>query len=137
MNQLLELEKKRVWIAGRYWFKDPPIIEGITARYEEYVHCQSCQLPISDPSSVKDFYQFQEIKWHPACFYCSTCSISLSHTTPFVLNNATLYCQSCCTTTQDAQNCTHVTILQQYLQNLKLYLTKLSTHNNSLNGKCG
>jgi hypothetical protein len=118
----LELEKKRVWIAGRYWFKDPP------TNIEEY-HCQTCQLPVEN-----DFYQCNEKKWHSYCFHCSTCA----NEAYFLLNNATLHCQSCiCTTViKDAQVCTHVTILQQYLHNLKSYLTKLTTQNNNINGIC-
>lgn len=122
----MELEKKRVWIAGRYWFKDPPLADQDYLTSTTAGQCDSCHLLIEDT----DCYQnsAQHLRWHPSCFSCSTCSIPLDQNSA-LLNNATLYCQACCTT--DAQNCTHVTLLQQYLYNLKLFLARLSSLSSS------
>lgn len=118
----MELEKKRVWIAGRYWFKDPPTTTkmDITAG-----QCSSCHLAIEETDCYEN--DLEHLKWHPACFHCSLCSIQLDEKSALLLKNTTaLFCQSCCTHQNDTQTCTHVTLLQQYLFNLKLYLSKLS-----------
>ncbi|GAA5805745.1 hypothetical protein HPULCUR_011270 [Helicostylum pulchrum] len=126
LNQLLELEKKRVWIAGRYWFKDPPLADQDYLTSATAGQCNSCHLLIEDT----DCYQNStlHLRWHPSCFSCITCSMPLDENSA-LLNNATLYCQACCTT--DAQTCTHVTLLQQYLYSLKLYLARLSSLSSS------
>ncbi|KAG2234085.1 hypothetical protein INT48_000262 [Thamnidium elegans] len=120
------LHLKRVWIAGRYWFKDPPLADQDYLTSTTAGQCNSCHLLIQDT----DCYQnsTQHLRWHPSCFSCITCSILLDQNSA-LLNNATLYCQSCCTT--DAQTCTHVTLLQQYLYDLKLYLARLSSSSSS------
>lgn len=146
MNQLLELEKKRVWIAGRYWFKDPPpvlIQKATKAGEEDELNCYNCHLIIQDTDCYTyQQHEEQEIikkQWHPECFICNTCSVGLDEKSAAVLNRTTwlLFCQSCSTTTNDVSQqqaggvFTHVTLLQQYLFHLKFYLAKLSTHPSS------
>lgn len=119
----MELEKKRVWIAGRYWFKDPPTT---TKMDSDAGQCHSCHLLIEETDCYENIRQ--HLKWHPSCFHCSHCSILLNEKSALLVGT-TLYCQACCTNQQqneDTQTCTHVTLLQQYLFNLKLYLSKLS-----------
>jgi uncharacterized CHY-type Zn-finger protein len=131
LNQLLELEKKRGWIAGRYWFKDPPAISP--AKEEEFNNCYKCHLIIQNT----DCYAYKETKWHPECFICNTCSTKLNETSSLLnTSNFILYCQSCCTTATATTNnvlqpCTHVTLLQLYLFNLKFYLAKLFSTSSS------
>lgn len=117
----MELEKKRVWIAGRYWFKDPPTTTKMDTTADQ---CNSCHLTIEETDCYEN--GSQHLKWHPLCFHCSNCSNQLDEKSALLLNNTTLYCQSCCTQQNDTQTCTHVTLLQQYLFNLKLYLSKIS-----------
>lgn len=131
----MELEKKRVWIAGRYWFKDPPSTntnEELLKNGIEY--CQVCHLTIENTHC---FQYEQQKKWHPNCFRCVSCSNRLDASSALFLpaNNA-LYCQSCCATSTDEGiplACVHITLLKQYLNSLKLYLAKLSTSSSSSN----
>lgn len=136
LNQLLELEKKRVWIAGRYWFKDPPPTntnEELLKNGIEY--CQVCHLTIENTHC----YQYeQQRKWHPNCFRCTRCSNPLDASSAlFSPSSNTLYCQSCFATNGDEgvplASCIHITLLKQYLDSLKLYLAKLSASSSSSN----
>ncbi|GAN09776.1 LRG1 protein [Mucor ambiguus] len=126
LNQLLELEKKRVWIAGRYWFKDPPATTtgDYTAHSQVNICCQ-CQSTIQDT----DYYTSSHWQWHPSCFQCSKCTAALTETSALLLENA-LYCSSCCeldTNHSSIARCTHVTLLQQNLNQLKAYMSTMST----------
>lgn len=117
LDLLLELEKKRVWIAGRYWFKDPPS----TINQQELIQeCTQCHLLIQDTAC----YQCQSlhIKWHPDCFKCSICSTLLNEKTAHLQQEA-LLCQSCCAKDDPSiLSCTRVCSLEQSLIGLKLYL---------------
>ncbi|KAI7906100.1 uncharacterized protein BX663DRAFT_498779 [Cokeromyces recurvatus] len=136
LDQLSGLEKKRVWIAGRYWFKDNlPMASTIN---EEI--CHQCNQSLKDTDCF--LYQLQYLKWHPHCFSCSVCSsLNESNTNSMLLyssvNNA-LYCQNCFNSTEHKENdsnmrCTYVSLLQQNLQNMKVCLTKISlTTNNDI-----
>lgn len=131
LDQLLELEKKRVWIAGRYWFEDPPLT---TIKEELIQECTQCHLLIQDTHC----YQCQPrlIKWHPACFKCSVCSTLLDEQTAR-LQEVVLFCLSCCTLKDDpsALLCTRVCSLQQILIGLKLYLATTTAATTSDEGR--
>ncbi|KAI9478366.1 MAG: hypothetical protein EXX96DRAFT_570568 [Benjaminiella poitrasii] len=143
LDQLLGLEKKRVWIAGRYWFKDN--LPATTKREVLTEACHQCNKKIENT----DCFQYQPLllKWHPHCFRCSVCSLKPSASLNESLNNSasvpmflysssnnTLYCQTCYNYLDHIDNdnninsmrCTHVSFLQQNLQNLKICLTKIS-----------
>lgn len=126
LNQLLQLEKKRVWIAGRYWFKDPPETTASDQTAHNYTNiCCQCQSTIQDT----DCYTSSQWQWHPSCFRCSKCSASLNETNALLLENA-LYCPSCCeldVNHSSVARCTHVTLLQFSLNQLKAYLSTMST----------
>ncbi|KAI8638170.1 hypothetical protein BD408DRAFT_423443 [Parasitella parasitica] len=122
LNQLLELEKKRVWIAGRYWFKDPP---ATTAATQPSDICSQCQAPIQET----DCYSAHQLQWHPSCFQCSHCHVALNETSALVLDGA-LHCQSCCqldATHPSIAQCTHVSLLQHNLNRLRVYLATLTS----------
>lgn len=121
----MELEKKRVWIAGRYWFKDPPATSTTNNNTDQVDICCQCQLVIQD----SDCYSFQHLQWHPSCFQCSKCKTLLDETKALLLENV-LYCQSCCeldATSPSIAQCRHVSLLQHNLNHLKAYLAKMST----------
>ncbi|KAG1112877.1 hypothetical protein G6F42_014618 [Rhizopus arrhizus] len=122
LNQLLELEKKRVWIAGRYWFKDPPAMSDNTINSDYSNICCQCQSTIQDT----DYYASSHLQWHPTCFQCSKCTASLNDTNALLLENV-LYCQSCCDMDPSVAKCTYVTLLQHNLNQLKAHLSTMST----------
>ncbi|KAL9541125.1 hypothetical protein MBANPS3_009300 [Mucor bainieri] len=126
LNQLLELEKKRVWIAGRYWFKDPPATTANDQAAHSHTNvCCQCQSAIQNT----DCYTSAQWQWHPSCFQCSKCTTSLNETSALLLENA-LYCPSCCELDANHPSiarCTHVTLLEHSLNQLKAYLSTMST----------
>ena len=116
-----------MWIAGRYWFKDPPA----TTANDQHAHssttnmCCQCQSMIQDT----DCYMSTQGQWHPSCFQCAKCTTSLNETSALLLENA-LYCPSCCELNANhpsVARCTHVTLLQHSLNQLKAYLSTMST----------
>ncbi|KAI8075382.1 uncharacterized protein B0P05DRAFT_547296 [Gilbertella persicaria] len=118
LNQLLELEKKRVWIAGRYWFKDPPTPTTTTTTATTQV-CLKCQQAILDT----DCYQWHNLKWHPACFICQVCSTQLNHLTAHIVDKSP-YCASC--KSQGDRDIIHITLLTRQIEQLKAYLNQSS-----------
>ncbi|KAI8343292.1 hypothetical protein BC941DRAFT_410945 [Chlamydoabsidia padenii] len=93
LNNLLELDRKRVWVGGRYWFKEDPVpklldptattnftnmdnSDGSTTTLCTNQHqektwdlCYSCRQTID-----KDCFQHANLeRWHPSCFTCSKC----------------------------------------------------------------
>lgn len=128
---MLELEKKRVWIAGRYWFKDTPITPAASATITNANNmCCLCHLSIQDThyyeyrQQQNQQQQQQLLQWHPSCFQCSQCNISLNETEALLLDK-TLYCQSCCNLDVNHPSiarCTRISLLQYNLNQLKAYL---------------
>ncbi|KAI8340036.1 hypothetical protein BC941DRAFT_239349 [Chlamydoabsidia padenii] len=151
LDSLLELERKRVWIGGRYWFKEEPFpklpldsptlpsqndtILG-TNQHLPWDHCYTCQQPIDT-----DCYQHtNREQWHPSCFVCSSChsplvnDLSLARLSlDTVSGTKSLYCHSCANTVaSDPQqndittsSFTYLSQLQYYMSLLKLALTQL------------
>ncbi|CEG71946.1 hypothetical protein RMATCC62417_07586 [Rhizopus microsporus] len=122
LQHLLELEKKRVWIAGRYWFKDPPSLEKLP----QIILCGKCNLGISDEYySCKD----KNVQWHPYCFTCSACSSDLKLADQIALDPSNaLLCQACRHSNSSIFPCTRVSLLHQHLQSLKLHVSRMSSY---------
>ncbi|KAG1456551.1 hypothetical protein G6F56_006803 [Rhizopus delemar] len=116
LQHLLALEKKRVWISGKYWFKDAPLVE------ERILMCSKCKSIIS-----KDYYTCKEkdLQWHRVCFQCSVCSgqIRERDQVSFEQTNEVV---CCATPDQTFYTCTYVSFLQHLLYDLKLHLSQLS-----------
>lgn len=118
LDELSELEKKRVWIAGRYWFKDPPsttILEDLTTS------CSQCHNTINND----DCFQSDQLQWHVSCFRCSKCTCQL-HLNNAVLVSGVLYCSNC--QQQSDSSFTLSYSYQQNLHHLKIYLSKISSY---------
>ncbi|KAI8331966.1 hypothetical protein EDC96DRAFT_526770 [Choanephora cucurbitarum] len=113
LSQLLELQRKRVWISGRYWFNDTPPPNSVAISNI----CQRCQAAIMDT----DCYQWQQYKWHPDCFVCRTCSMPLDELTSLMISNAA-YCSSC--SQEDGPAASYVSMLAQQIDQLKASLSK-------------
>ncbi|CEP10935.1 hypothetical protein [Parasitella parasitica] len=116
------LEKKRVWIAGRYWFKDPPATTPATQKSDL---CSQCQAIIQET----DCYTAQQLQWHPSCFQCSQCQAALNEADALLVETA-LYCQSCLpenASRLSAASCQHTSLLQHNLNRLRAYLATLTT----------
>ena len=73
LQALLPLEKKRVWMAGRYWFKDEPIPLASEQTITAVDQCQYCKTVIEDECLRRG-----PLKWHLACFTCTICDTSLA-----------------------------------------------------------
>ncbi|KAI8075254.1 hypothetical protein BC940DRAFT_287860 [Gongronella butleri] len=80
LKNILELEKKRIWIGGKFWFKDdafhhflatmttsPLLLQSDEAKDPR---CFSCQQAIT-----ADAYQISYERWHPACAVCADCGV--------------------------------------------------------------
>ncbi|ORZ22220.1 hypothetical protein BCR42DRAFT_487805 [Absidia repens] len=150
LNNLLELERKRVWVGGRYWFKEDPFLSvlGSSANHDKaslytkqhqdilWDQCHSCQQLIDE-----DCYQYENrFRWHPSCFVCSQCRHVFTNliTVQFSANSASgshvLLCSQCSTSPVTGQQNYHGTVyplftymtqLQHYLYILKLVLARL------------
>ncbi|CAO3595110.1 unnamed protein product [Absidia cylindrospora] len=150
LNNLLELERKRVWVGGRYWFKEDPFLGVLdssskhdntpllTNQHQDILwdQCYSCQQLIDE-----DCYQYENrFRWHPSCFVCSQCRNVFTNlsTVQFSANSASgshvLLCSQCSTSTVTCQQnyqgaahplFIHMTQLQHYLYILKLVLARL------------
>ncbi|KAI8385597.1 hypothetical protein BD560DRAFT_431005 [Blakeslea trispora] len=121
LSQLLELQRKRVWISGRYWFSDTPTHNSVIASNV----CQRCQAIIMDT----DCYRWQQYKWHSDCFVCRTCSMPLDELTSFMINN-TAYCSSC--RHEDGEPASYVSVLAQQIDQLKSSLLQSTRKHTSL-----
>ncbi|KAI9260172.1 hypothetical protein BY458DRAFT_588349 [Sporodiniella umbellata] len=116
LEYLLALEKKRVWVSGKYWFKDAPLVE------ERILTCNQCKLAImQDYYTVKD----KDLLWHRPCFQCSVCSSQIKEWDLVAFGQKDeLVC--CTTPDQPLYACTYVSFLQHLLYDLKFYLSQLS-----------
>lgn len=117
LDELLELDKKRVWIAGRYWFKDPPIPSP------ESTTCHSCQQPIQNESCFQQSDPL--LQWHFGCFQCNTCAKPLTLQNA-VLLSSTLYCTTCQNESTSKATITISNSYQQSLNHVRTYLAKVS-----------
>ncbi|KAI9484416.1 hypothetical protein BDB00DRAFT_878897 [Zychaea mexicana] len=73
LANLLLLEKKRVWMAGRYWFKDEPFFHSSSEGTISVDRCQRCFRAIDDECLKKG-----ALRWHTSCFICTRCHRPLS-----------------------------------------------------------
>ncbi|KAI9248063.1 hypothetical protein BDA99DRAFT_252600 [Phascolomyces articulosus] len=77
LSNLLLLEKKRVWMAGRYWFKeDPFFLPSSSSPLSDDIlvdKCQRCFRSIDDECFKKG-----PLRWHTSCFICTRCHRPLS-----------------------------------------------------------
>ncbi|KAL0083670.1 hypothetical protein J3Q64DRAFT_1822765 [Phycomyces blakesleeanus] len=75
LKSLAGLDNMRVWIAGRYYFKDAPLFLSdieIARMYSIPDNCKACSLPIHDKHVQKG-----SNRWHTACFACKVCQRKL------------------------------------------------------------
>ncbi|ORZ10836.1 hypothetical protein BCR42DRAFT_107322 [Absidia repens] len=152
LNNLLELDRKRVWIGGRYWFKEDPfpnLLDPLslgTNHHQETTTWSQCYL--CRQSIYSDCFQHTNQKmWHSSCFVCSKCQHPLSNDLSAArldMNSdsaiCVLLCDQCTTsniTTRQSQVDTtkssfvHLTELQHYIYLLKLALARLHFAMNS------
>ncbi|KAI8079798.1 uncharacterized protein BX664DRAFT_341477 [Halteromyces radiatus] len=129
LNNLLELERKRVWIGGRYWFKEDPFPLDRFKLDHPQEQCYSCKQPIDNDCYQHENHQEQ---WHPSCFICSKCQHPLTNDLLIArcINESgtrVLVCDPCITHNDDNDNNTfiHLTQLQYYIYLLKLALSRL------------
>ncbi|KAI7849537.1 hypothetical protein BDC45DRAFT_271959 [Circinella umbellata] len=78
LSNLLLLEKKRVWMAGRYWFKEDPFFHASSSScysQQDIIlnQCQRCFRSIDDECFKKG-----ALRWHTSCFICTRCHRPLS-----------------------------------------------------------
>ncbi|KAI8988517.1 hypothetical protein BDF20DRAFT_856159 [Mycotypha africana] len=122
LDQLSELDKRRIWIAGRPMFKDMPNpsvdIAGIPV-----IKCNVCHQDIAN----MDYFVCQQQTWHVNCLKCGICSQSLNEKSTLVVAD-TPYCRSCCIDSDSTKirYCKLVTPLEHSLERLKLFLAKMS-----------
>ncbi|KAI8997517.1 hypothetical protein BDB01DRAFT_42740 [Pilobolus umbonatus] len=117
LHRLLELEKRRVWMAGKYWFKDPPLL-NMDLNTDL---CYECHRRIVDT----ECYRYRNMaRWHPECFRCKRCSSRMTDKEAVLTSSFVLYCNSCCT--EKGAICAHVSVLAQYLYTLKIFLSRIS-----------
>lgn len=115
LQYLLALEKKRVWIDGRYWFK-----ENIAQIEQLNITCHQCNLTITE-----EYYTCRELYWHPSCFQCSVCSEHINYKEPVAFDERNQ--PICCAVpNQTLFTCTYVSLLQHLLYNLKLHLSQVT-----------
>lgn len=149
------MDQKRVWIGGRYWFKEEPFPKlslepsSSTINHKDtalgppaWDQCYSCHQSIDS-----DCYQHaNQEQWHPSCFLCSACHAPLLTDLTLVqlsIDSASetksLLCNSCADTPPHSHTkpspFVHLSQLQYYLYLLKLALTELSVTMNSSSGK--
>ncbi|CAO3585841.1 unnamed protein product [Absidia cylindrospora] len=152
LNSLLELDRKRVWIGGRYWFKEDPFPNLLdsssfgTNHQQETTMWSQCYL--CRQSIYSDCFQHTNQKmWHSTCFVCSKCQHPLTSDLPAARLDMdsdsamhVLLCDQCTTpniTTRQSQLDTtkssfvHLTELQHYIYLLKLALARLHFAMNS------
>ncbi|KAF7728777.1 hypothetical protein EC973_005615 [Apophysomyces ossiformis] len=124
LSTLLQLEKKRVWIAGRYWFKDDPLGIDPATVTSESDRCRRCSKLIED-----ECFQKGHDRWHTSCFFCSQCGYRISQNLQktFLAEEDTLLCGSCSKDypLPSEPNVVHVTQSEQYLYLLKVALARL------------
>lgn len=65
LDALLPLEQRRVWMAGRYWFKDDQHNQWPSSMVEQ---CQRCRQILEDACIQKGVS-----RWHVSCFNCARC----------------------------------------------------------------
>lgn len=113
LNQLSELDKKRVWIAGRYWFKEEDVktVDFIST-------CMVCHESILSEGC----YQCLPHKCHPQCFQCTQCSTQLSINSAVFTPSNKLYCNTCHPAIE--QKISFSYSYEQQLNHLKYYLAK-------------
>ncbi|ORY92273.1 hypothetical protein BCR43DRAFT_86974 [Syncephalastrum racemosum] len=70
LDALLPLEQRRVWMAGRYWFKDNQRNQWPSSMVEQ---CQRCRQTLEEACIQKG-----TLRWHPTCFNCARCHKSLA-----------------------------------------------------------
>lgn len=114
LSRLLPLESQRIWMAGRYWFKDESSnmmtatvhdnnnnnMEVMT--YQRNVsQCQHCNQPVDDECIRKGVF-----RWHILCFQCTQCHYQLDkeldrarldETQLTLEHGVILFCNDCCT----------------------------------------
>ncbi|SAM04290.1 hypothetical protein [Absidia glauca] len=154
LDNLLELDRKRVWVGGRYWFKEDPIpklVDPSAATFtnnstttlcanqqleKAWGQCHSCHQSIDDDC----FQHANQERWHPACFVCAKCQHPLANdllSARFTSKSATtsaarvLLCNQCATdiivTGQSAhQDTTACSFIHLTQLQHYLYLLKLS-----------
>ncbi|KAI8384769.1 uncharacterized protein BYT42DRAFT_612443 [Radiomyces spectabilis] len=127
LQHLLQLEKKRVWIAGRYWFKDSPFPKTVGLDLTLAGRCRGCSQTIEEAC-----YMVQNYRWHSSCFVCHRCQrrlVDAQFSTKVRLyendRQTILLCDAC--ERNDTNECDIVTVsqLDQYLYLLKMALARL------------
>ncbi|KAI8144759.1 hypothetical protein BJV82DRAFT_58435 [Fennellomyces sp. T-0311] len=137
LANLLLLEKKRVWMAGRYWFKDEPF-QPSSDDTLAVDRCQRCFRSIDDECLKKG-----ALRWHTSCFICTRCHkplakelqrARLGHSVPTASDqHPVLLCNICCTDKRnhhsDSQEplFAHISRLEQYLDHVRAALARLYT----------
>ncbi|ORX43476.1 RhoGAP-domain-containing protein [Hesseltinella vesiculosa] len=127
LKSILELEKKRVWIGGRYWFKDDAFHNFLATmscpllsqcNEDEDDHCTGCH-----QAMTTDAYQVGYERWHSKCFVCNQCNTSLiSQQQVLYATTSGLVCNTCHPDSAVAsQPMIHLTPLQH-----EFYLVKLA-----------
>ncbi|KAI9315579.1 hypothetical protein BX666DRAFT_1957061 [Dichotomocladium elegans] len=128
LGKLLLLENKRVWMAGRYWFKNEPIPMVYDSEGDSL--CQQCTKSIRE-----DCIRSGTLLWHMSCFACTRCRRHLVKEIHRArIGQATndhgviLLCNTCCSdrgeSIQDTPF-TYSTRLDQFLDLVKTTLGRL------------
>ncbi|KAI9020059.1 hypothetical protein CLU79DRAFT_756936 [Phycomyces nitens] len=104
LKSLAGLDNMRVWIAGRYYFKDAPLfLSDIEIGHNMPIsdNCRACSLAINNDKHI----QQGSYRWHTACFVCKVCQCklgkNLTKTREIGGTETFLFYFQCCTTNDD------------------------------------